>query len=281
MKRYLFASVLSFGLLVATSQFAFAQDDADDEDVEEVEETEEDEDGLTLPEPEEDEEEETDSDDDKGTRQNPYLLGEVGIVDMLTTLYFDPFSIEMSARDSDDMMAEGMPELSQEDMQLVQEEMEMAMEDGMSMNEMSRMFYPPYYNQHSLEGTGHLEFTEVLRGDDALRYLNQRNFYDYQTLDDNLEWAVIHFTFEWAESEDQNSIYVSNHEFNVFDITGVSVNANDYYTYFDGGFESNEMYVGGVLNGTIAKRVPAEEPFMIRFGDNYMFKHTFFEFDAE
>ena len=51
MKRYLFASVLSFGLLVATSQFAFAQDDADDEDVEEVEETEEDEDGLTLPEP--------------------------------------------------------------------------------------------------------------------------------------------------------------------------------------------------------------------------------------
>lgn len=263
MKRYFLASVLSFGLLVATNQSVVAQDDADDET--EVEEE--------VVEEEVVEEEETDdADDNKGSIQNPYLIGERGQIEMRTNYYDDPFSRFSTSQDGSEM---------------VMEDTELALDDYF-MNELTEMFsfdadlrsiYPPYYDPMTYEGTAYLEFTEVLRGDEALDYLTERNFYDYSTTSDDLEWAVFNFTFEWAESDDPNSIYVSNYEFNTFDITGVSINAHDYYTYFDDAFEQNEMYVGGVLNGTFAKLVPTDEPFKIRFGDNYTMQHTFFEFE--
>ncbi|MFC3899776.1 hypothetical protein [Aliicoccus persicus] len=262
MKRYLLASVLSFGLLVATNQSVVAQDDTD-EDVDVEEEVEE----------EAVEEEETDEpEENKGTIQNPYLIGELGEIEMRTNYYHDPFSRFSMSQDGSEM--------AMEESELALDDQFMAdLAEMFSMDSDMRSIYPPYYDPMTYEGTAHLEFTEVLRGDEALDYLNARNFYDYSTGVDDLEWAVFNFTFEWAESDDPNSIHPSNYEFTTFDITGVSINANDYYTYFDGAFEQNEMYVGGVLNGTFAKLVPADEPFMIRFGDNYTMQHTFFKFE--
>ena len=301
MKRYLLAGGLSLTLLLATGSLALAQDDTDDvEDSEEVQSLLE-----TIAELEamiealeaelagddvEDDavEEDVDADDDgddKGTRQNPYAVGEVGTIAVITHQYDDPFSTQSMARDdSDVVMTE--EEVMEEDVMTADEELsilEQFIDMGMGMNseyDMARMYYPPY-NSRVFEGEAEMEFTEVLRGDEALDFLNERNFYDYSTVDDSLEWAVFNFTFEWTESDDPNSMHFSSYEFNVFDSTGVSVNAQDYYTYFDGAFESNELYVGGVLNGTIAKLVPEGEPFMMRIGDNYWMQHTFFEFDAE
>ena len=264
MKRYFLASVLSFGLLVATYQSVLAQDDTD-EDVDVEEEVEEEEEAV-------EEEETDDADDNKGSIQNPYLIGELGEVEMRTYYYDDPFSRFSTSQDGQDIAMEES-EISMEDYFMSE------LSELFGMDADMRTFYPPYYDSMTYKGLANLEFTEVLRGDEARNYLHERNFYDSSITPDDLEWAVFHFTFEWAESDDPNSIHVSSYEFSTFDITGVSVNAQDYYTYFDGAFEQNEMYVGGVLNGTFAKLVPTDEPFMIRFGDNYTTKHTFFEFE--
>ena len=298
MKRYLLAGGLSLGLLLAAGTPALAQDNTDDADdsedvqslldtIAELEATIEALEAQLEDDDAEDEavEEDVDADDeedDKGTRQNPYGLGETGTIAVITHMYDDPFSMETTVRDDNEMAAEqdmtedGIME-SGGSLSVIEEYFGMGFD---SEDDMARMYYPPY-NPRVYEGEAELEFTEVLRGDEALEFLNERNFYDYSTVDDGLEWAVFSFTFEWTESDDPNSMYFSSYEFNVFDSTGVSVNAQDYYTYFDGSFESNELYVGGVLNGTIAKLVPEDESFMMRVGDNYWMQHTFFEFDAE
>ncbi|HJE18860.1 MAG TPA: hypothetical protein K8V35_00715 [Aliicoccus persicus] len=263
MKRYFLASALSFGLLVATHQSVLAQDDADDEA--EVEEE--------VVEEEVVEEEETDdADGNKGSIQNPYLIGDLGEVEMRTYYYDDPFSRFSTSQDGQDMAMEES-EISMEDYFMSE------FSELFGMDADMRTFYPPYYDSMTYKGLANLEFTDVLRGDEARNYLQERNFYDYSNTPDDLEWAVFHFTFEWVESDDPNSIHLSSYEFTAFDITGVSVNENDYYAYFDGAFDNNEIYVGGVLNGTFAKLVPTDEPFMIRFGDNYTMQHTFFEFE--
>lgn len=299
MKRYLLAGGLSLSLLLAASTTALAQDDADDEGngneeevqslldtIAELEATIEaleaelaldaEDDSTDDTEDAVEEDAEADNEDDKGTRQNPYLLGEVGSIAVMTHSYDDHFSTYSGARDDDavTMMEEEVMEDDVEDSGWISDA-------ETSFDSMMRnMMYPPYYRSQMYEGTVGLEFTEVLRGEEALEYLEERNFYDDYLIEDDLEWAVVNFTFEWVDSEDPNSMYVSNYEFNVFDSTGVSVENYNYYTYFDGMFESSELYVGGIFDGTIAKRVPIDEPFMIRFGDNYMFQHTFFEFDA-
>ena len=299
MKRYLLAGGLSLTLLLATGSLALAQDDTDSDEemqtlldtIAELEATIEaleaeldgDEDAEDAVEEDMDDADE-DGEDDKGTRLNPYLPGEIGTIALMTHHYDDPFSTYMGAVDDggDLAMQEGVTEeevmYSEEDLSIV--ESFLSMGDMFSVYDDARMYYPPY-NPRVYEGEAELEFTEVLRGEEALDFLEERNFYDYSVADDGLEWAVFNFTFHWKESDDPNSMYFSSYEFNVFDSTGVSVNAQDYYTYFDGSFESNELYVGGVLNGTIAKLVPEDESFMMRVGDNYWMQHTFFEFDAE
>lgn len=260
-KRYLFASVLSFGLLITTGQIALAQDDSEDESVEDADE-------------EVVEEEETEAEDEKGTRHNPFLVGETGEIAMRTHYYQSPFSRTTG----------NASEMIDEDLAMMEEAMDMRQGMMYSTDDeraFMDMYWPPYFNGRTHDGIAGLTFNEVLRGDDALDFMQARDFYDNRELPEGYEWAVFDFTFEWLESEDPNSIYVSEYEFSVFDQTGASVNMHDFYAYYNGMFNSSELYVGAVVNSTFARVVPSDEPFMIRFGDNYMWEHTFFEFNGE
>lgn len=268
MKRYLIASVLSFGLLISTGHIVLAQDDAEDEAAEETDEE------VTEEVTEEETVDETETVDEKGTRHDPYLIGEVGEIAMRTHQFDSPF----------DRTASSTGEMTDEDFAMIQEGMDMVRDEMMNESferDMMGMFFPPYYNERTHEGLAGLTFNEVLRGDAAYDFMRARDFYDNRELPEGYEWAVFDFTFEWLESEDPNSIYLSEYEFSVFNSTGASVEMFDYYPYYTGMFNSNELYVGGVVNSTFARIVPEGEPFMIRFGDNYMWKHTFFEFSGE
>lgn len=249
MKKYLFTTILTLGLLVTNN--VHAQESETDLDtlqgeIEAVKET------LTKLQEQlnalrEEESLETDKKTDeyadtpmyKGSMKNPYTIGETATFDVMTE-YYEPY----------DETATGLEMLLGSFITSVVE---------------------------TYDGLGQLEIIEVQRGEEALSILEEYEDVDNNELQDGYEYALISFSFDWLESESDFSMYLSAYEFEVFGIDGSYVNNDTNYVYFDGMFDMGEVYPGGNVSGTFAKVVPEGEPFLIRFGNDYYIEQMFFE----
>lgn len=132
-----------------------------------------------------------------------------------------------------------------------------------------------------LEGLGSLEIDEFLRGDSAVNFMTENYHREPDDAPEGLEWSIISFNFKWLESEDENSMYLSSSDFEIFSLDGSRIRESGIYGHFENQFSIDEIYAGGSTSGKFSVLVPQGEEFNVRFGDDLYIDYIFYTFDEE
>lgn len=138
--------------------------------------------------------------------------------------------------------------------------------------ELEFMFYGDDYDE-DFSGTGELTVDDIIRGDEAYNMLMEENPYN-EPAPDGYEWALIHSTFDFIESEtDDHSYYVMDN-FEIIEGDGSPAPTESAVTPDEFGYD--ELYAGGSSSGYSAVLVPEDGDFLIRY-DDLIYNSIFFE----
>lgn len=145
---------------------------------------------------------------DKGTRSNPYKIGE---------------SAEITVSDYDDEM-------------------------------------------NTLEGKAVVTIDNVLRGEEALDYINEESPGTHEQPDEEgLEWIVFDVTFGLEEYVDDDTSYVVSNNFSIFNEDGEQV--SPAVVSVGDSHSGNSVFQGGTLDKKEGYAAPSEGSFLLKYAD--------------
>lgn len=129
-----------------------------------------------------------------------------------------------------------------------------------------------------LTGKANVTVDNVLRGQDALDYMNSGGMgtYDQYDEEEGYEWIVFDLIFELTDFVDADTPYFAGENIEVIKEDGSQAPA--VMAVIDDEFPAGEIYEGASVSGKVARPAPIDEPFQIKY-DDYMDAEVWYQVD--